>query len=152
MHARCPVGLAIFGNVKRRLSKPEYEHLAAFRYALRRFLRFSEEAVRQSGLEPQQHQALLAVEGFPGRERLTLGELAEQLQIKPHSAVGLVNRLVDQGLMARKAGVEDKREVNVVLTARGKDVLEGLSEVHRDELKRLGPHLSALLQRLAGPH
>jgi DNA-binding MarR family transcriptional regulator len=137
--------------LKGRLSKSEYEHLAAFRHALRRFLSFSEEAARSLGIEPQQHQALLAVEGFPGRERVTLGELAEQLRIKPHSAVGLVNRLVEQGLMARKAGTEDKRESHVVLTPRGREILEKLSATHRDELKRLGPHLKTLLQRLAGP-
>jgi DNA-binding MarR family transcriptional regulator len=131
------------------LKKSEYVHLAAFRYALRRFLRFSEEAARPLGLEPQQHQALLAVEGFPGRENITLGELAEQLQIKPHSAVGLVNRMVDLKLMVRKMDTQDRRQVHVSLTPRGKDLLEKLSGIHREELKRLGPHLKELLARLS---
>lgn len=133
------------------LKKSEYVHLAAFRYALRRFLRFSEDAVRPLGIEPQQHQALLAVEGFPGRERITLGELAEQLQIRPHSAVGLVNRMVDQKLMTRKVGALDRRQVHVSLTAHGKDILEKLSGLHREELRRLGPHLNDLLGRLSAP-
>src|SRR3569832_1651151 len=72
-----------------RLSKAEYELLAAFRYALRQFLRFSEEAARAVGIEAQQHQALLAVKGFPGRDRITISELAERLQIRHHSAVGM---------------------------------------------------------------
>ncbi len=135
--------------MKKRLQKSEYEHLAAFRYALRRFLRFSEEAARPLGLEPQQHQALLAVEGFPGRERVTLGELAEQLQIRHHSAVGLVNRLVRQGLMARTTATTDRRQVFVSLTPWGKDLLDRLSAVHRAELQRLGPHLNVLLERIA---
>lgn len=133
----------------RRLRQSEYEHLAAFRYALRRFLRFSEEAVRPFGLEPQQHQALLAVQGFPGREHISLGELAEQLQIKPHSAVGLVNRMVEQGLMVRQSAEDDQRRVHVLLTATGKGLLEGLSSIHREELRRLGPQLKDLLDLLS---
>ncbi len=136
-------------TLKKRLSKAEFEHLAAFRYALRRFIRFSEEAVRALGTEPQQHQALLAIEGFPGREYVSLGELAEKLQIKHHSAVGLVDRMVKEGLLARKSSKEDRRQVHVLLTPRGRDLLEHLSAVHREELKRLGPHLNALLERIS---
>jgi DNA-binding MarR family transcriptional regulator len=132
------------------MGKSEYEKLAAFRYALRRFARFSEQAVRPLGLEPQQHQALLAVEGSPGRDRLTLGELAEQLQIRHHSAVGLVDRLVKLGFMVRKASLEDRRRVHVTLTPRGREILEKLSAVHREELRRVGPHLKDLLDELSG--
>ena len=137
--------------MEKRLSKSEYEHLAAFRYALRRFFRFSERAARPMGLEPQQHQALLAIRGFPGREKITLGELAEQLQIRPHSAVGLVNRLIKLGMVQRQVHAQDKRQIHVLLTPHGQEVLETLSAVHREELRRLGPHLNTLLKRLSRP-
>ena len=83
-----------------RLSKAEYELLAACRYALRQFVRFSEESARAMRIEPQQHQALLAIKGFPGRDKVTIGELAERLQIRHHSAVGLAGRLAANGLAA----------------------------------------------------
>ncbi|MCX6050043.1 MAG: MarR family transcriptional regulator [Chloroflexi bacterium] len=130
------------------LSKTEYELLASFRYALRQFLRFSEEAARGAGIEPQQHQALLAVKGFPGRDWVTIGELAERLQIRHHSAVGLVNRLVAQGLLTRIAATADRRQVHVTLTEQGLALLAQLSAVHKEELWRLGPALSLLLTRL----
>jgi len=132
------------------LSKTEYELLASFRYALRRFLRFSEEAARAAGMEPQQHQALLAVKGFPGRDWVTISELAERLQIRHHSAVGLVNRLVAQGLLARMPAMADRRQVHVTLTGQGATLLAQLSAVHKEELWRLGPELSLLLARLNG--
>lgn len=137
--------------MKKNLSKSEYELLAAFRRALRQFFHFSEEAARRMGLEPQQHQALLAVQGFPGRDQVTLGELAEHLQIRPHSAVGLVNRLEKQGLVSRKTNPADKRQVHVGLTARGREILETLSASHRNELRRLGPGIGEMLRRLASP-
>src|SRR6476659_1509253 len=90
---------------KSTVSQEEYETLAAFRYQLRQFLRFSEEAAKSVGLTPQQNQALLTIKGFPARDYVTIGELAEWLQIKHHSAVGLVNRLVAQDLVTRKAGI-----------------------------------------------
>ena len=132
------------------VSKGEYEVLAAFRYALRQFMHFSEEAALSMGLTPQQHQALLAVKGFPGRDRVTIGELAERLQIKHHSAVGLVNRLVTQGLMVREADEQDRRQVFVSVTDYGEDVLAKLSVAHREELNRIGPHLNQLFRRLEG--
>src|SRR5512141_1167992 len=100
-------------------SKADYEILAEFRYALRRFLRFSESAAQELGLTPQQHQALLAIKGFPGRERVTIGELAERLQIRHHSAVGLANRLEAEKLIERSATSEDRRKVFISLTAHG---------------------------------
>ena len=130
------------------VTKAEYETLAAFRYALRQFLRFSEEAAQTVGLAPQQYQALLAIKGFPGRDRILIGELAERLQIRHHSAVGLVDRLVAQGLVAREQAQTDRRQVYVVLTEHGADVLGRLAAVHRDELRHIGPQLNALLQGL----
>jgi DNA-binding MarR family transcriptional regulator len=119
------------------VTKAEYERLAAFRYNLRRFLRFSESAARSADLTSRQYQALLAIKGFPAGDGLTVGELAEQLQITHHSAVGLVNRLVLRNLVLRDAGIEDRRYVYVKLTTRGAEVLEKLASAHKEELVRL---------------
>jgi DNA-binding MarR family transcriptional regulator len=131
-----------------RMTKRQYEMLAAFRYHLRQFLHFSELAAQHAGLTPRQHQALLAIKGFPERDRITIGELAEQLHIAHHSAVGLVDRSVEQNLIAREQGVEDRRQVYIKLTERGAEILEQLSEAHRREIRRLGPSLGPLLERL----
>jgi len=119
-----------------RVTKQEYETLATFRYNLRHFLRFSESAAESAGLTSRQYQALLAIKGFPARDSVTVGELAEQLHIAHHSAVGLVNRLALQNLVSREAGTADRRHVYVKLTARGVDVLEELTSAHKEELKR----------------
>jgi DNA-binding MarR family transcriptional regulator len=137
---------------RKRLKKREYESLSAFRYAVRRFLRFSEEAAEAVGLTPQQHQALLAVKGFPGRERVTNGELAERLQIKHHSVVGLVNRLEAQGLIVREQGENDRREFYITLTERGAELLERLAAAHQEELRHIAPQLSAILEGLGVNH
>jgi DNA-binding MarR family transcriptional regulator len=131
-----------------RLSKDQYELLASFRYALRRFLHFSETAANAAGITPQHHQALLAIKGFPGRESVSIGELAERLQIRHHSAVGLVDRLVTEKLVRREPSAGDHRQVMVRLTRRGESVLEKLSELHQTELKTLGPELRRMLARL----
>src|SRR5689334_9980137 len=131
------------------LSKAEYQLLAAFRYVLRRFLHFSEESARAVGIEPQQHQALLAIKGFPERDRITIGELAERLQIKHHSAVELAGRLVANGLAARELDSVDRRLVYLTLTPHGEALLGQLAAAHRDELRRMGPELRALLGRLS---
>ncbi|MEO6740456.1 MAG: MarR family transcriptional regulator [Chthoniobacteraceae bacterium] len=133
---------------RKRLSKPQYEVLAAFRFALRRFVRFSEDAATAAGITPQQHQALLAIKGFPDRDRVTVGELAERLQVRHHSAVGLIDRLVAENYVARDQSAEDRRRVHIRLTARGEAVLEKLSTSHSEQLRRIGPGLSALLRRL----
>jgi DNA-binding MarR family transcriptional regulator len=136
-------------GAKAAVSKAEYETLAAFRYALRRFLRFSEDGAKRVGLTPQQHQALLAIKGFPARDRITVGELAERLQIVHHSAVGLADRLAAQGLVTREQGGADRRQVVLSLTPRGAERLQRLAVNHRDELRRLGPELIAALERLS---
>jgi len=131
-----------------RFSKSDYETLAEFRYALRCFLHFSEDAAESVGLTLQQHQALLFIVGFPGREQITVGELAERLQIRHHSAVGLVNRLEDQGLIARISNEQDRRQVFIGLTDKGVRVLESLASVHRDELRHMGPQLCSMLEQI----
>jgi DNA-binding MarR family transcriptional regulator len=133
----------------KQLVKSQYEMLAAFRYALRQFIRFSEQAAQTAGITPQQHQALLAIKGFPGRERVTVGELAERLQLCHHSAVGLIDRLVAEKLTARVTSAGHRRHVFVQLTRRGQHVLEKLSSVHSKQLKRIGPELNQLLKRAA---
>jgi DNA-binding MarR family transcriptional regulator len=134
---------------KRQLAtKTEYEILAEFRYTLRQFMRFSESAAGNVGLTPQQHQALLAIKGFPGRERITIGELAERLQIRHHSAVGLANRLEAEKLIERTSGSDDRRRVYISLTAHGNAIIERLSALHHDELRRLTPQLQSLIKRI----
>ena len=130
------------------MSGEEYQALAEFRYALRRFLHFSEEAARRAGITPQQYLALLAVRGFPGRERATVSELAERLKVRHHSAVGLIDRMVSQGFMVRHPGGADRRQVFVSLTERGAEVLEPLAATHRDQLQRIGGDLRQILERL----
>ncbi len=133
---------------KSRLTKSHYESLAGLRQALRRFLHFSQEAARGAGIPPQQHQALLALKGFPGREEATIGELAEQLHVKHHSVVGLVDRLVRRGLVRRGASMEDKRRVIVSLTARGEALIEKLSASHLAELRQMAPELRQWLDAM----
>ncbi len=138
--------------MQRRLSDGDYEALAEFRYALRRFLGFSEQAARKAGQSPAQHQALLAARGFPGPECITIGELAERLQIRPHSAVELVDRMELQGLVRREHEAGDRRRVQVILTGKGEAVLESLSEAHKAELARLASDLQRALATLAQGH
>lgn len=131
------------------ITKPEYEALAEFRYTLRQFLRFSEEAAQEVGLTPQQHQALLAIEGYPGRAQITVGELAERLQIRHHSAVGLIDRLESQELVTRQPSLVDHRQVYVLLTRRGSQLLQKLAATHREELRRIGPEFRSILEKLS---
>jgi DNA-binding MarR family transcriptional regulator len=133
------------------LTKADYEALAGFRYHLRRFLHQSESLARDAGLTPRQHQALLAIRGFPGRDQITIGELAEQLQVAHHSAVELVDRLVGLGFLLRKPAAEDRRQVYVALTRAGEKRLEQLSQAHRSEIESLGPRFLTLLERIAMP-
>ncbi len=132
-----------------RITKSEYVALAAFRYALRQFLHYSEQAAVESGLTPQQHQALLALKGFPGRDEITIGELAERLQVRHHSAVELVDRLATLGLVRRRTSALDRRQVQIALTGRGLASLQRLSASHKDELRRIAPSLRQILDQLS---
>jgi DNA-binding MarR family transcriptional regulator len=131
------------------VKKSEYEKLAAFRYELRKFLNFSERAAESEGLAVQQYLALLAIEGFPGRNYVTVGELAERLQILSHSAVGLVDRLVKAGLVVREVAEEDRRKVHVKLTSKGRVKLEKLASAHHEELQTAGPLLAGILEQIS---
>jgi len=127
------------------LSLATYRSLSEFRHQVRRFLRFSEDAARAHGIEPQQHQLLLAIKGLPKGKSPTIGELADRLQIKHHSTVDLIDRLEKAGRIAREAGTKDRREVLVRLTAEGERILRALSEEHQTELTKAGPRLMRAL-------
>jgi DNA-binding MarR family transcriptional regulator len=135
-------------SAKRRVTKAQYETLASFRYALRLFLRFSEDAAKSVGLTPQQHQALLAIKGFPGRDSVSVGELAERLQLRHHSAVGLIDRLSALDLLQRQPSDQDRRQVDISLTAKGEKLLETLSTTHHSQLEKVAPHITGLLEQL----
>jgi DNA-binding MarR family transcriptional regulator len=118
-----------------KMSKTDFETLAEFRYALRRFLRFSEEVTRKSGVTPLQYQLMLQIKGFPGRDWANVAELAERLQAKHHGVVALISRCEEAGLVRRNASRGDKRRVEVQLTKKGDECLEQLARLHRDELQ-----------------
>ncbi|SRR5581483_1509787 len=134
--------------MKKALSTEDYQHLAEFRHQIRRFLRFSDAAVRKAKLEPRQYQLLLALKGMPPDLRPRIGELAEQLQIQHHSAVELVDRLEAASLVRRQRSTEDRREVLVLLTPSGERVLRELVLHHRSELSAKGPALIESLGRV----
>ena len=131
-----------------RIAKSHYELLAALRHALRRFQRFSRDAAKEAGLTPQQHQALLAIKGFPGRDYVSVGELADRLQLRHHSAVGLVNRLVQRQLVRRTPSLVDRRRQDVSVTALGEKLIGRLSAAHLQELRQLRPELRHLLESM----
>ncbi|MES1262293.1 MAG: MarR family transcriptional regulator [Acidobacteriota bacterium] len=123
----------------------QYRDLAEFRRQIRGFLHFSETTAKEHGIEPQQHQLLLAVQGLPEGVKPTVRELASRLFIQHHSAVELVNRLEQHGAVARKHGEEDRREVWILLTPAGRATLRRLAVAHREELERSGPELARAL-------
>lgn len=129
------------------LSEEDYQTLAAFRYELRRFLQFSEQAAKSVGLTPQQHQALLAMRADP-RGGMGVGELAEQLFVQPHSASELADRLIALGMLTREPAEDDRRRMWLRLTPAAKKLLERLSPAHRAEVVRVKPILTSLLGRL----
>ena len=122
-----------------KLQTEDYARLAAFRHALRRFLRFSEAAAAEVGLNGQHYQAMLIVRACPEGQRITINELAQQLLIKHNTAVELVDRLAQQTLIAREPSSADRRKVELHLTPRGRTLLARLAAVHRSELQRIGP-------------
>jgi DNA-binding MarR family transcriptional regulator len=133
------------------MSKPSrerfnFEALADFRYAIRRYLNFSERNARAAGLEPQQYQALLAIKGVPPSQKATVGVLAERLQIQHHSAVELMDRLEKRGLVRRARSRVDRRQVLAQLTPTGERKLRRVSLPHRDELRTAGRRLLRALE------
>jgi DNA-binding MarR family transcriptional regulator len=132
----------------KKLSLSEYQALAEFRYQIRRFLHFSEEVVKKSGLERGQYQLLLAIKGMPAGVRPRIRELASRMQIRHHSAVELVNRLEASGFVHRSRAQDDRREVLLALTPKGEKVLGELALHHQGELRSTGPELVTALRRI----
>jgi DNA-binding MarR family transcriptional regulator len=123
-----------------------FRALSDFRYEIRRFLNFSEQAARTAGVEPHQHQALLAIKGLPAGAHATVGWLAERLQTQHHSTVELTNRLESKGLIIRSRSRTDRREILLHVTNRGEKLLQVLSVHHRAELRTAGPRLLKALR------
>jgi len=132
-----------------RLSTPNYAQLAEFRYALRRFLRFSEGAAAEVGITSQHYQAMLILRACPENRATTINDLAQQLLIRHNSAVELVDRLVQENLVVREASSADRRKVELRLTPRGRQVLAKLAAVHRRELQRIGPIVKRFFAELS---
>jgi DNA-binding MarR family transcriptional regulator len=139
----------ILPPVTPQLLPEDYEALAAFRYALRKFLSFSKRALAdEANLTPEQYEALLALKAFSGPVGLTIGDLSERLQVKPHTAVGLVDKLVGLGFVLREQGTADRRHVFVSLTPAGSGVLAKVAALHRREMRIRSPEMIEALLRL----
>jgi DNA-binding MarR family transcriptional regulator len=132
----------------KKLTVSDYQALAEFRHQIRRFLHFSEQAVKTAGMHHVQYQLMLAIKGIPDGVRPRIGELARRLEIRHHSAVELVNRLQARGFVRRSRAKDDRREVLITLTVKGKKLLEELALHHHEELRSAGPELVAALQRI----
>lgn len=130
------------------LADADYQRLLEFRDGLRRFLRWSEEQSRAVGLTPAQHQLLLAVRGHPGSTAPTVSDIADHLLLRRHSVVGLINRAVAGGLLARTSDPDDQRLVRLHLTRLGERRLAQLSALHLEELHRMAPTLRSMSEGL----
>jgi DNA-binding MarR family transcriptional regulator len=136
-------------RVKTHLQPEDYNALASFRYAMRRFLSFSKQALaKEARLTPVQYEALLALKAFSASSGLTVTELSERLQVKHHTAVSLVDKLADLGLVRRESGIADRRQVYVALTPQGNRVLEKVAVLHRQEMRSRSPEMIEALVRL----
>ena len=131
-----------------RLGDREYRELLAFRTGLRRFLRWSDEQAASAGLTGQQHQLLLAIRGHEGPGQPTIGDVAEHLLLRHHSAVELVDRAEQGGLVQRVVDGEDRRVVRLDLTSKGRRLLDRLTAAHLEELARLAPVIARLVDGL----
>jgi DNA-binding MarR family transcriptional regulator len=134
----------------RRPSEFDYQRLLGFRSDLRRFLHWSEEQAREAGITSAQHQLMLAIRGHPDPRGPSIGELADYLVLRHHSAVGLVDRAVSAGLVRRVRDTEHPGTVRVLLTPSGADRLEALSGTHLEELDRLSSTMEGLRRTLGG--
>jgi len=132
----------------KKLSLADYQALAEFRYQIRKFLHFSEQAVQGAGLERGQYQLMLTIKGMPNALRPRIRDVANRMHIQHHSAVELINRLEAGGYVHRERAEEDRREVLLALTAKGEKVLEELAFHHHAELRSAAPGLVAALRRV----
>jgi DNA-binding MarR family transcriptional regulator len=134
-----------------RITAADYRALASFRHEIRKFLAFSEQAARSAGIEPQQHQLLLAVRGLPETLRPTIGVIAERLCVKHHTAVALVDKLEASLLIRRERCADDRREVLLHLTRDGQALLRTLSSLHHEQLQTAGPGMIRALRDIMAP-
>ncbi len=130
------------------LSQADFEHLLELRTGLRRFLRWSEQQAEAAGLTPAKHQLLLAIKGHPDPAGPTIGDIADYLVLRHHSAVGLIDRAVHDGLVKRNTDPISKSVVRVTLTQTGADKLDTLAEAHLQELAHLAPTMRTLWKAL----
>lgn len=131
-----------------RLDQVDFEHLLELRTGLRRFLRWSEQHAKAAGLTPAKHQLLLAVRGHPDPAGPTIGEIANYLVLRHHSAVGLIDRAAKEGLVKRNPDPDSKSVVRVTLTPKGEAKLDALAEAHLQELAHLAPTMRTLWEVL----
>jgi DNA-binding MarR family transcriptional regulator len=132
----------------KKLTLAEYQALAEFRYQIRKFLHFSDQAVESAGLERSQYQLMLAIKGLPEGVRPRIRDVANRMMIQHHSAVELINRLAAGGYVRRERGQDDRREVLLELTPKGERVLGELALHHHEELQSAGSTLVAALRRV----
>jgi DNA-binding MarR family transcriptional regulator len=130
------------------LSMADYRALVRFRHALRVFLGFSEQAARDAGIAPAQHQLMLAIKGWGGDGEPTISDIAELLVLRHHSVVELVQRARAAGLVVTRDDAVDHRRQRLALTPDGAERLAALSLLHRDELRRFRRDMSAVLDEL----
>ena len=130
------------------LGNEDYEALGAFRYAMRKFLRFSKDFLADSKLTPEQYEALLAIKADSQHDKINIGDLSERLQVKHHTAVSLIDKLAARNFVARARSKEDRRHVYVELTQRGDAVLTKLASIHRREMRRRSSEMITALRRL----
>jgi DNA-binding MarR family transcriptional regulator len=131
------------------VNTPDFETLAAFRYQMRKFLRFSKDLLSSEDLTPDQYQALLAVRASAGARKLSIRDLAEQLQVRHHSTVGIVDQLVLRGAVVREVAPDDRRKILLTLTEKGEEMVQRLAPPHHQALGRLCPEMINTLQRIA---
>jgi DNA-binding MarR family transcriptional regulator len=135
--------------ISQSLTDDDYDALASFRYAMRKFLSFSRQALAEKAqLTPEQYEALLAVKAFPSAAGVTISDLSERMQVKHHTAVGVVDKLETLSLLEREPGVRDRRQVFLKLTPEGSRVLTKVAALHREDLRARSSELIQALTRL----
>ena len=139
-------------GVAKKTAQQRLQTLAEFRYALRQFLHFSEQAAAEAGLHPQQHQLLLQIAGIPDGVAPTISYAAERLGLRHHTVVELSKRCEEQGLLRRTQNMQDRRYVELQVTAQGRQLLRSLSDDHAHELYELAPRLITALTQIRGFH
>ena len=141
--------IRIFAHHTPPLNPIDFETLAAFRYQIRKFLRFSKDLLYSEDLTPDQYQALLAIRASSSKGQLSIRDLAEQLQVRHHSTVGIVDQLVLRNAVVRVVAPSDRRKILLTLTEKGEELIQRLAPPHHGELARLSPEMIQILQRLA---